>query len=129
MTFEELQREQGAWRKKNFPDQVPHQALLGVIEEGGEALEALVALLPAQITRGRMAHYLLKKEQGIRYTKEEVAEKLKDAIADETIFLSSLCELFGFDYDEIVTETWNSVKNRDWTKNPLTAGGTAEQSR
>ena len=123
MTLEQLQREQAEWQKRNVPDQVAHQALLGIVEEGGEGLEALMPLLPLQIMRSRLAHYVLKHQQGIRYTREEIIVKLKDAIADETIFLVNLCTQYGFDWNEIVTETWDEVKNRDWQTNPMTAGG------
>lgn len=86
---------------------------MGIIEEGGEGLEALMLLLPLQIMHGRLAHFVLKHQQGIRYTKEEIIAKLKDAIADETIFLVNLCTQYGCDWGELVTEAWDEVKNRD----------------
>lgn len=116
-----IQREQKAWALKNFGEQLPHRALLGVIEELGELVEAdpsstdhIIELIRAL---GRLSHSQLKSEQGIRVNKDHEA-LAKDAVADMIIFLISYCNDKGFDLEDTVRETWNEVKKRDWKRNP-----------
>ena len=96
-TFVQMQHEQKEWSKKNFGDKKPYQPILGATEEIGE-----------------LAHSYLKMEQGIRGQKEEHLAKMKDAIGDCVIFLMEFCNQMGWDFEEIVTTTWNHVKLRDW---------------
>lgn len=104
LTFGQLQREHARWAKRNFPDKDPYEPLLGVMEEVGE-----------------LSHAHLKAVQGIRGTKEEHAEKAKDAIGDIIVFLADYCTENGYDMQEIVETVWAEVRRRDWKKNPVDA--------
>lgn len=112
-TFETLQNEHREWVVRNFGLTRPdvdgkfYQPVFGAMEEMGE-----------------LAHSFLKRDQGIRGSYEEHTEKAKDAIGDITVFLADICSAQGWNYQEIVEQTWNHVKQRDWTKNKLT--GVAE---
>ena len=101
LTFKQLQQEQKEWADRNFPNSKNYHPLLGVVEEVGE-----------------LSHSHLKREQGIRGTEEEHIEEARDAIGDIVIYLSDYCSRMGFDFQEIMEDTWNHVKQRDWQKNP-----------
>lgn len=104
MLLSSLQREHARWLKYNFPNQMPHDALLGLAEEVGE-----------------LAHAHLKHQQGIRaLTEEEYRRQAGDAIGDIVIYLASYCNTNGFNLAWEVTEAWNQVKVRDWRERPDT---------
>ena len=96
-TLRQLQEEQVPWVAHNFGDREPWQPLLGAVEEIGEA-----------------CHAFLKWKQGIRGGEQEHMAKLRDAIGDTVVFLADLCSAMGFDFQEIVEQTWEEVKKRDW---------------
>lgn len=102
MSFKRIQAEQEAWSKRNFPNKKPYQPILGASEEIGE-----------------LAHAFLKMEQGIRGTREEHLHHMRDAVGDCVIFLMDLCNQMGWDFEEIVGQTWDHVKGRDWKKDPM----------
>lgn len=101
MRLSELQEESRKWLAHNFPNQVKHQALLGVVEEVGE-----------------LSHAFLKSEQGIRGTKEEHLDAMVDAIGDITIYLASFCNTNGINFEAAVILAWGAVSQRDWIKYP-----------
>jgi len=96
-----IQREQLAWMLHNFPDATVNQAVLGVCEEAGE-----------------LAHAQLKFEQGIRGDKGDHEAEARDAVGDICIYLFHWCNLMGFQLFDIIRETWDQVKQRDWQKFP-----------
>ena len=99
-----LQEEQKVWVAHNFgTDRPAYHPLLGAVEELGE-----------------LAHAHLKGEQGIR-TNEDHEAAAKDAVADVVIYLADYCTSRGFDFETLVQETWNLVKQRDWKKDPANA--------
>jgi NTP pyrophosphatase (non-canonical NTP hydrolase) len=100
MNFAQLQAEQRAWCKYNFPSQEAYHPLLGIIEEVGE-----------------LAHAHLKGEQHIRIGGEHISlirAAKKDAIGDIVIFLAGYCNAHDFDFDAIIEATWAHVQKRDW---------------
>lgn len=99
--FKELQSEMKAWQKKNFPKSGALDCFLGVVEEVGE-----------------LAHALLKGRQNIRHPSTEIKYKMRDAVGDIVIYLMNFCALMGWDFAEIVEETWAVVKQRNWQKYP-----------
>lgn len=102
MIISELQRAHKRWLHHNFPNQKPHQALLGLAEEVGE-----------------LAHAHLKYEQGIRgYSGEKYREEAGDAIGDIIIYLASYCNTNGFNMQYEVVKAWDQVLARDWQKDP-----------
>jgi NTP pyrophosphatase (non-canonical NTP hydrolase) len=100
----DLQGEHYEWVNHNFPDQQPHHAVYGMVEEIGE-----------------LCHALLKGEQRIR---EGVDEGFKvniieeDAIGDLFIYMMSHANFRGLDLEEIITTVWFQVKERDWIAYP-----------
>ena len=102
MNLQKIQQEQDVWSKRNFENKKPYQPILGAAEEVGE-----------------LAHAYLKMEQGIRGTRDEHEAKMKDAIGDTCVFLMDLCNQMGWHMDEIIEQTWNHVKQRDWKKDSM----------
>lgn len=102
MSLKQIQKEQHLWSMHNFGFRDPVEPLLGVQEEVGE-----------------LSHAHLKYLQKIRNTTREVFElQAKDAIGDIVIFLMDYCNSHGWDLEEIVSSTWDVVKQRDWKKFP-----------
>lgn len=103
-----FQDEHRDWLKYNFPDQAPHDALLGLAEEVGE-----------------LAHAHLKFEQGIRGLNEaEYRRQAGDAIGDIMIYLASYCNTNGFDMAWELEKAWEEVRARDWQTHPETGAAT-----
>lgn len=101
MGMKEIQWEQRAWAEYNFGGRNATHALLGISEEVGE-----------------LSHVHLKMLQGIRITSDIFRSKARDAIGDIVIFLMDYCNANGWELEDIVAETWQEVKNRDWKKFP-----------
>ena len=101
MTFEEFEIEYTKWLNYNFPKSETGDQLLGCVEELGE-----------------LAHSVLKAKQGIRGTPEEHEVKAKDAAGDLLIFLTGFFIRKGWSIQDVLTETWATVKTRDWQKFP-----------
>lgn len=103
-SLREFQRVHAIWLAHNFPNQTPHQALLGMVEEVGE-----------------LAHAHLKAEQGIRgYDDITARTDIIDAIGDIFIYAASYCNTNNFDLAACLEEAWEEVKDRDWRKYPET---------
>ena len=101
--MDELQNELHEWRMYNFPECTPEDQFMGMVEEMGE-----------------IAHAMLKWKQGIRIENNlQAAGKVKDGIADLTIYMLGLCSLMGWSFKEIVEYTAkNEVMQRDWIRFP-----------
>jgi NTP pyrophosphatase (non-canonical NTP hydrolase) len=69
-------REVGEWSCRNFPGKTAFQPAMGFVEEVGE-----------------LFHAFLKRQQGIRGTKEEHDAAERDAIADSAIYLCDLASM------------------------------------
>lgn len=122
MNLKEFQAEHRKWAKHNFGDRATWMPYVGMAEEQGEMNEALLNLAVASIGSikiGNVMHWLLKSNQNIRGTKEELEAHVKDAIADQLVFLADVCNGKGWDLEELLEETWNEVKKRDWKLYPL----------
>jgi NTP pyrophosphatase (non-canonical NTP hydrolase) len=105
LDFGRLQDEVNEWSLRNFGPKNPattHRTLLGVMEEVGE-----------------LAHARLKEEQGIRGTPEEHQAAATDAIGDIVIYLADFCNACGYDFQAIMDNTWDTVKLRNWKKDPV----------
>lgn len=98
----EVQHEHKEWSRRNFPAVTIKQQLLGIVEEVGE-----------------LSHAVLKREQGIRLPRG-YNEAARDAIGDIVIFILGFCTSHNWDLEDIVQETWDEVKQRDWVKYPKT---------
>jgi NTP pyrophosphatase (non-canonical NTP hydrolase) len=96
-----LQAEHRRWLEHNFPDQQPHDGLLGMVEEIGE-----------------LAHAHLKRQQGIR-TNEDHDAAVRDALGDVLIYMLSYCNTNGLDLAECVEDAWAEVAARDWAADPV----------
>jgi len=58
----------------------------------------------------------LKREQGIRGHEHDA--EARDAIGDIIIYLLHFCSFNGWSMAEIINETWEQVRKRDWIKYP-----------
>jgi NTP pyrophosphatase (non-canonical NTP hydrolase) len=105
-TLTRIQAEQRAWVLHNFGNREAWQPLLGIQEEVGE-----------------LAHAFLKRHQGIRGTREEHDAAIRDAVADIIIFLLDFSSAEGIDVREVLDETWQKVRQRDWKADTETGGG------
>jgi len=102
MEVSDMQDKHREWLIKNFPDQRPHQPLLGIMEEVGE-----------------LAHAHLKNEQGIRAMDPDLAfAKKMDAVGDIFIYLCSYCSSNSIDLETAVQHAWWEVEQRDWVSFP-----------
>ena len=100
--LKQMQHEILKWQDKNFPDRQPWEAVVGATEEIGE-----------------LCHTYLKAHQGIRgknLDDDVFPEEAQDAIGDCIIFLMGLCNTFKWDMEDILTQTWKEVGQRDWRK-------------
>jgi NTP pyrophosphatase (non-canonical NTP hydrolase) len=111
MTFDKTQNEITEWSQRNFGEvpntQIPYRisSFLGMVEEIGE-----------------LAHAMLKMAQGIRETREEHEEAVKDSIADLLVFTLDFCGRNGMSAEQLLNDVWAKVKLRDWNKNKVTGG-------
>lgn len=97
----ELQKEVGTWSLNNFGEQDKTNAFLGIVEEVGE-----------------LSHALLKNRQGIRGMNAQASkEAIGDALADIFIYMLDFCEKNGYNLEDLIEETWESVKKRNWREN------------
>lgn len=105
-----IQQEHSAWRDHNFPN----PAIVGV--NHGTDIDGLLGMLEEL---GELAHATLKWEQGVRVlTMEEWREKAADAMGDVFVYMVSFANSNGFDLDEILANTWQQVRSRDWQADP-----------
>jgi NTP pyrophosphatase (non-canonical NTP hydrolase) len=103
--IQEMQEAHRLWAEKNFPDQQPHDALLGITEEVGE-----------------LCHAHLKHQQGIRgIDHEKFVELGSDALGDLFIYMLSYANSNGFDLWDCIYQTWEEVSMRDWVNHPTDA--------
>lgn len=98
--LKEIQTEHKIWRVCNFPHTEPWHPILGMQEELGE-----------------LSHAYLKMVQGIRGSTENHEAEARDAVGDLLIFCIDFCSQMGWSIQEILDETWEEVKKRDWQKN------------
>jgi len=103
MELKEIQAEIVEWREHNFPGNTAVQQFLGMVEELGE-----------------ISHAILKGQQGIRGYSEDDTAEIQDGVGDLMIFLINFCDLNGWDTLEILQNTWDEVKQRDWVAHPET---------
>ena len=97
--LDRIQRQHQAWTDYNFPNAPTDDSLIGAMEELGE-----------------LAHAHLKAKQGIRGNNHE--SEARDAIGDIIIYLLHYCSTNGWKMSEIIEETWATVCQRDWKRNP-----------
>ena len=95
----DIQAAQAEWQRHNFPNGEAVECILGIQEECGE-----------------LAHAFLKRRQGIRGDADTHIADMRDAVGDIGIFALGLCNYMGWDYTEILVETWRQVQQRDWTR-------------
>jgi NTP pyrophosphatase (non-canonical NTP hydrolase) len=100
-----MQDEVGKWAERNFGGGPSTHPLLGIVEEVGE-----------------LSHAHLKEEQGIRGTKEEHEEEARDALGDIMIYMLDYAYRRGWDLGDILTETWDNVRKRDWIADAQSGG-------
>lgn len=97
-----MQEQHKRWLNHNFPNQLPHDGLLGIMEEVGE-----------------LSHAHLKHQQRIRgIDREKYIEMAEDALGDIFIYMLSYCNTNGLDLETIVEDTWTIVSARDWSVHP-----------
>jgi NTP pyrophosphatase (non-canonical NTP hydrolase) len=99
MDLNKLRDEVGEWSERNFGKQESWRPLLGIGEELGE-----------------LQHAYLKRAQGIRVNEDHNA-KLKDAIGDMLIYLANFAAIEKLELEQILGDTWNQVKQRNWNAN------------
>jgi NTP pyrophosphatase (non-canonical NTP hydrolase) len=106
MKLSDLQFEHEQWLRYNFPNQLPHEPLLGLVEEVGE-----------------LSHAHLKYGQRIRgYDQQQYWDEATDAVGDILVYLASYCNSNGLDLQKCLEETWQRVRNRDWQVDPVRGG-------
>jgi len=102
-SINEYQNLHQIWVNHNFPDQKPHEPLLGIVEEVGE-----------------LSHAHLKSDQGIREGASGVDSFLQraDALGDIFIYMLSYCNANNLRLEVCIEDAWREVKKRDWRRYP-----------
>ena len=93
-----------SWIDRNFgPDGLDVRSelavVLGLMEEAGE-----------------VARPVVKMNQGIRGTREEWMQKLREEIGDVFIKLCDVADFYEFDLTDVVKARFKDVSQRDWVK-------------
>lgn len=147
-SLDTIQKEAREWTERNFPNQPWIHPLIGMIEEVGELADCVLVSLSkeeyvtyAQVLHiaselGQLAHRVLKEEQKIRNGEkpvthhferfhemknippEQLRELERDALGDIDIFKLNFCSARGHSASDILNETWEEVKKRDWVRFP-----------
>ena len=105
MNLDLIQAEHEEWAARNFPNAPDYHSLIGAMEELGE-----------------LAHAWLKREQGIRGTERQHEEEARDAVGDIIIYLLHFCSSNRWLLSDIIEDTWENVRKRDWITNPENGG-------
>jgi len=105
MDLDVLQSAVARWADYNFPNHLPHQSLLGMMEELGE-----------------LAHSHLKMEQGIRGSVDKHRRAAADALGDLAIYMAHYCHKNGYNLKGAVADAWEIVSKRDWVNYPENGG-------
>lgn len=105
LDLKQMQTKHSVWTYDNFSEVVlgpkyPELMILGIMEELGE-----------------LCHAHGKRESKTRVN-EDHTENIKDAIGDIFIFLMSYATSQGLDLEDIIVNTWNEVRQRDWRRYP-----------
>jgi len=98
--IQQIQSALEQWRKHNFPNAETWEPIMGACEELGE-----------------LCHAHLKNHEGV-HTGESFERQARDAIGDTVIFLMQYCTMMKWDFETIVVDTWDNVKDRDWVTHP-----------
>lgn len=101
------QRKITTWINKNFPNNNTTATYMGMIEEAGE-----------------IARIITKREQGIRGYSDPIycEQELRKEMADLFIKLCDAAQFEGIDLQEAIEERWETIRFRDWKKNPMGHG-------
>jgi len=116
-----LQVQLHRWHVRQFDSCTLAGKALGISEELGEAVDALLGMASCA---GKISHAILKHDDGIRGMDDELAfrKKLADAIADNTIFAIQLCTMLRLDYGALLQATVEEVIKRNWKKDAKSGG-------
>ena len=103
VNFSLRQKELADWQVKNFGGSTSEKMALGMAEEVGE-----------------LAHWLLKRSQGIREAVDggDLKAEIADAFADTLVFGIQLMTIEGIDAEEAFNKTVETVLARNWKDNP-----------
>jgi NTP pyrophosphatase (non-canonical NTP hydrolase) len=101
----EIATEIDKWVDYNFPNRTIEQQGLGLGEEAGECLRAI-----------------LKRVQQIRGTHEEWTTELKRELGDVMIKVFTICSDEGFDVHDVLVDRWKDISTRDLVTNPKAHG-------
>lgn len=93
------------WCAKNFPNASRVDSTLGLAEETGEVCRAV-----------------LKQAQRLRGTFEDWDEEIKKELGDVYIKLVQISSLCGWDLNDLVLDRWDTIKRRNWIKDPTGHG-------
>lgn len=109
-TLTDLQSAIGEWSDVNFPLKGGGPLALKV-----QRLEKILSLVEEL---GEFAHAILKIYQSIRGSEDKHLAEAKDSLADLVIYLLDFCHKIGWNFSEILYDTWKQVRERDWIKYP-----------
>ena len=118
MNLKKLQWDIKVWQQQNFPKERNLDCLLGVFKELGYLAGAL-----SYHRNGIRIFAIDKTKENILSYENEIGYKLKDIIrekiADTAIFLIGMCIEQELDFQEILENRWNAVKERNWQAYPI----------
>ncbi len=101
------QNELNHWQRRNFGVQQVTDMVLGMTEEVGE-----------------LAHWIMKRKQGIREAASggDFKEEIGNAFADVVIYGIQAMTYEGIDAEAVLTKTIEEVLKRDFVNNPSGQG-------
>lgn len=100
LSLAEIANEVARWQSYNFEQSGGNAAFKGIVEELGE-----------------LAHANLKAEQNIRGDQSHRLDEI-DAVGDLLIYLCDYCNQRNIDIAAALSDTWSSVRERDWIRFP-----------
>lgn len=123
-TLARVQRESHEWRQAAYPTtSTPELQALGMNEEGGEVVRALLESIGMVEKMGNVSHAVLKYVQGIRgYDKEKTQLEVGDGLADMMIYMCGIASALDLDLEEELLKAWIHVRDRNITEGSMGHG-------
>jgi hypothetical protein len=110
----QLQMELAAWQGRKFGAQLDVDMVLGINEEGGELLDAILAAVGVGVESGKLSHAMLKHRQKIRGLQDTNAFRAAagDAVGDNFVYSVQFCTILRLDYGALILGTSQYVMRR-----------------
>lgn len=123
--IQQLQAEVETWIMHNFGNDNELATVGGLMEEGAELCDAIVAMaLVSDMTHhlGLLMRAAVKRSQGIRGTADEWQAEIEKESGDVFVKLCDIATYYGFSLSAAVQTRWAEVRQRDWKVDAIQHG-------